>query len=466
MKKLKALLLVLVTIGVFTSKGKGQEIQLFGPGVHQELDVRIETRSICIPNPTTDLKYDFSKSFANNVNDAISRERKTFRNSKIGEYVHPGYYTDPVDYAHKILTALRKAYAEAYDIKVIDVPLDVSVTTASQNHSCKMISCNQFTHQSSCTSSPKSRLSAQVGEWGSCLTGYSENIAINTSKTIEGAIEWAIFGMMYDDLACCRNGHRENFLKCTYDKNWRMGFGYQKGKYSFGTSRSYDAWFMTWDYARKGGSSNCTWDESTKARSCPAPQVVSIQNLTVKGQSDCSTLAVGWTTSTSGSIKNFEVYQSIDGNSYTRVATVTPRSDNKYSTSFKTSGDEAKIYVKANNKIGSFYSSQLSVFDVGDCTPEDINEEVDVADNTPPPPPPAPKSEPEVDANKLVISPNPAKHYIRLAGVAYGTIFRIYTMNGQFAKIGIYTSLIHITRLRAGTYVIKVKDKVGQFVKL
>src|SRR5690606_11388763 len=200
MKQFNMILLCIIATIVIIPKTNAQEIQLFGPGVHQDLDYRIETRSICVPNPTVDLEYDFGKTFSENVNDAIRRERTAFKNTRIGNYVHPQHYTDPVDYAHKIITALRKAYSEAYDIKVIDVPLDISVTNAAQNHSCKMISCNEFTHQSACTGSPRTRLSAQVGDWGTCLMGYSENIAINTSSTIEAAIEWAIFGMMYDDL--------------------------------------------------------------------------------------------------------------------------------------------------------------------------------------------------------------------------------------------------------------------------
>src|SRR5690625_6717359 len=43
--------------------------------------------------------------------------------------------------------------------------------------------------------------------WGSCLHGYSENIAINTSATVESAIEWAIFSIMYDDQACRSEEH-------------------------------------------------------------------------------------------------------------------------------------------------------------------------------------------------------------------------------------------------------------------
>ncbi len=289
MKRIQTILFIVATLGFFTSRGTSQNIQEFGPGVHQDLDNRIEIRSICVPSPSRDISYDFKKSFAANVNDAIRSERTAFRNSKIGDYVHPTYYTDPVDYAHKIITALRKAYSEAYGIELVDVPINSSVVSASQNHSCKMISCNQFTHQSTCTGSPKSRLSEQVGEWGSCLMGYSENIAINTSNTIEGAMEWAIFGMMYDDMACCNNGHRENFLKCTYDESWRMGFGYKKGKYSFGSSRSYDTWFMTWDYAKKGSSSGCSWDKNKGPKECPATQDVVIQNLKVNGQGNCAT---------------------------------------------------------------------------------------------------------------------------------------------------------------------------------
>src|SRR5690625_6821307 len=105
--------------------------------------------------------------------------------------------------------------------------------------------------------------------WGSCLHGYSENIAINTSATVESAIEWAIFSMMYDDQACCRNGHRENFLKCTYDDTWRMGFGFQKGKFNFGGGRIYETWFLSWDFAKIGRTSGCTWEQGKGTKSCP-----------------------------------------------------------------------------------------------------------------------------------------------------------------------------------------------------
>lgn len=474
MKQLKALLLCLLAIGIVTPKSFGQEIQMFGPGVHQDLDHIIETRSICVPNPTTDVEYNFQKSFADNVNDAIKRERTAFKNSKIDHYVHPQHYTDPVDYAHKIIIALRKAYAAAYDLKVVDVPMDISVTNAAQNHSCKMISCNQFTHQSSCTGSPKSRLSEQVGDWGSCLMGYSENIAINTSKTVEGAIEWAIFGMMYDDLACCRNGHRENFLKCTYDESWRMGFGYQKGKYSFGSNRSYDAWFMTWDFAKKGRSSTCGWGEDNGAKACPKPAIVAFRDMKVEGQGNCRSLEVTWTASNSGQVSKFEVYQSIDDKSYAQVATASPQSDNSNTVSIDADGKETKIFVKALTKSGGFYSSPSITFNLGKCTettdeePEANNDPTpDVTDNTPNPPAPKPEPEPEVDPNKLVISPNPARTYIRLAGVPYGSIYRIYTIEGKYAMIGIYRGqIIQVSRLRAGTYVLKVGDQAGQFVKL
>lgn len=476
MKQLKTLLLCLLAIGILTPKSFGQEIQMFGPGVHQDLDHIIDTRRICVPNPSTDLEYNFQKSFAVNVNDAIKKERTAFKNSKIKDYVHPQHYTDPVDYAHKIITALRKAYAAAYDIEVVDVPLDISVTNAAQNHSCKMISCNQFTHQSSCTGSPKSRLSEQVGDWGDCLMGYSENIAINTSKTIEGAIEWAIFGMMYDDLACCRNGHRENFLKCTYDESWRMGFGYQKGKYSFGSNRSYDAWFMTWDYAKKGRSSNCGWGEDKDAKACPKPAIVAFRDMKVEGQSACSSLEVSWTATNTGQVSKFEVYQSVDGKPYAQVASVAPKADQSNKVAFSTKGNEARVFVKAVTKSGGFYSSQVVAFDLGTCeeskeeeqepkTSEDPTPEV--TDNTPNAPAPKPEPKPEVDPNQLVISPNPARFSIQLKGAPYGAIYRIYTIQGRYAMIGIYRGQsIQISRLRAGTYVLKVGDKSAQFVKL
>ena len=470
-KKLHVLLLLALAVGFFTPETIGQEIQIFGPGVHQDLDHVIQTRRICVPNPTRDVAYDFNKSFSDNVNDAIARERKAFGNTKIGDYVHPGHYTDAVDYAHKIITALRNAYSAAYDIQLVDVPLAESVSNAAQNHSCKMISCNQFTHQSSCTGSPVSRLSEQVGDWGSCLTGYSENIAINTSKTIEGAIEWAIFGMMYDDLVCCQNGHRENFLKCTYDDNWRMGFGYQKGKYSFGSTRSYDAWFMTWDYAKAGRSSGCGWDKDNGTKNCPAPQVVEIQNLELRGQSNCTSLEATWTASNTNYIQNLEVYQSIDNKPFARVASLSPQASKKYVSTFKTSGKEASIFVKVNTKSGAFYSSELSVFNVSDCSAQEEEEGLeansepkpDLTDNTPVQPEPETKPDP----TKLTVTPNPARNYIKLSDVPSGTIYQIFTQSGRFAKVGIYRGQnIQIPRLRPGTYVITAGGRSGQFVKL
>lgn len=479
MNKFHAILFVAVSMVFLTSRGFSQEIQEFGPGVHQDLEIRLETRSICIPSPRQDINYDFKKSFAANVNDAIKRERTAFGNKKIGNYVHPVYYTDPVDYAHKIITALRKAYSQAYGIKVIDVPVNESVATASQNHSCKMISCNQFTHQSSCTGSPKSRISAQVGAWGSCLTGYSENIAINTAKTVEGAMEWAIFGMMYDDLACCNNGHRENFLKCTYDANWRMGFGYKKGKYSFGSSRSYDTWFMTWDYAKKGSSSSCSWDDNKGKKECSA-SVVAIQNMKVNGQSNCASLKTTWTATNSDQVQNFEVYQSTNGKTYSKVATVSPGSGKTYSANFNTSGDEAKIFVKAVTKEGGFHSSDLFVFNVADCKPSDNTSAPepnnpapepndpgdDVTDNNPPAPQPEPEPEPEPDPTKIVIAPNPANNFIKLQNVPYGTVYWIGNMQGRLVKVGFYRGDIQVSGLAAGTYVISAGGKTGQFVKL
>jgi len=480
MKRIQITFLVVAAIGFFTFQAASQNIQEFGPGVHQDLDHRIEVRRICVPSPTRDISYDFKKSFSANVNDAIRAERAAFGNSKIGNYVHPSYYTDPVDYAHKIITALRKAYSEAYGIAVVDIPLNSSVVTASQNHSCKMISCNQFTHQSTCTGSPKSRLSEQVGAWGSCLTGYSENIAINTSRTIEGAMEWAIFGMMYDDLACCNNGHRENFLKCTYDGSWRMGFGYKKGKYSFGSSRSYDTWFMTWDYAKMGSSSGCSWNENKGRKECAPVAEVVIQNLKVNGQGDCSSLNTTWTATNTGSVQNFEVYQSTDGKAYSKVATVALNSRNSYSANFNTGGKEAKIFVKAVTKEGGFQASELFVFNVANCKPSDNaatepgnntsppKPKEDVTENnTPPPPKPAPKPQPEEnDPSKVVIVPNPASDVITLKNVSYGRFYRIYTIKVRPVQYGFYLNSIRVSGLTAGTYVIYIDGKAGQFVKL
>lgn len=466
-----SILFILSILSFLTLSLQGQNIQEFGPGVHQDLDHRIETRRICVPNPTVDREYNFKQSFADNVNNAIRKERTAFNTSKIGNYVHPSHYKDPVDYAHKIITALRKAYSQAYGIKVIDIPLNNSVSKASQNHACKMISCNQFAHQSSCLGSPQSRLTEQVGAWGSCLTGYSENIAINTSSTIEGAIEWAIFGMMYDDLACCQNGHRENFLKCTYDSNWRMGFGFQKGKYSFGSNRSYDTWFMAWDYAKKGGTSGCGWDTDKGPQACPKSTDVTIKNFTLNGQGDCSTLKASWSVTSSNAYQSFEVYQKTD-KTFNNVATVTSTNKTTYTVTFNTSGKKAEVYVKARLKNGDFRSSSINTYNLTDCKPESGTQpedntpepEPDITDNTPEP------SEPEApvenDPNNIVVVPNPTRGDIQLKNVSYGSFYRIYTIQGRPVSYGLYRNKIRTNRLRAGTYIIIVDGKSAQFIKL
>ncbi len=81
----------------------------------------------------------------------------------------------------------------------------------------------------------------------------------------------------------------------------------------------------------------------------------------------------------------------------------------------------------------------------------------DVADKDPP--------EEKPDPDKLVVTPNPAGNYIELDNVAYGSLYKIYSMNGRPLVYGLYTCKIWIHYLPAGTYVIVVNGQSIKFVK-
>jgi|GEM_PF-3385298 len=470
----KSIYLFITGILLFTGirPGWSQDHQSFGSAMHEDLDHRISTRSICVPSPSVDVKYNFNISFAENVNRAIKNERIKFKQPKIKDYKHPEYYKDPVDYSHQIIMALREAYAGAYNIKTVQVPLDIALTNAAQNHSCKMIACKEFTHQSACTGSPKSRLSDQVGAWGSCLHGYSENIAINTSATVESAIEWAIFSMMYDDQACCRNGHRENFLKCTYDDTWRMGFGFQKGKFNFGGGRIYETWFLSWDFAKIGRTSGCTWEQGKGTKSCPDDPMAEFQAVKLTGQNNCRQLKVNWSVKNKKDIRDFELFIRQDGKVFKSAGKVSFDQKNRnYSSTLGVQGKKAEVYVKANLKKGSFVNSGLHSFDLTRCkevddpNPSKDNSKRDdkgrVADKNPPE-----KGPEDQDSDAMVVVPNPARSEIQLKNVPYGSTYAIFSTDGRLYMLGNYTGKIRLTYLRPGNYVVVVNGKGIQFVKL
>lgn len=465
--------LILAALFIFTTDVLiAQENQQFGPGVYETLERSIDLRNICVPNPKTEYEYDFDISFEKNVNKAIERERKAFKTDEIKKYSHPKYYKNPTEYAQKIINALRTAYSGAYDINVTNIPLDAAVVNASQNHSCKMVSCNEFGHQSSCLGSVKSRVSEQVGEWGSCFNGYSENIAINTLTSVEKAIEWAIFGMMYADVDCCNNGHRENFLKCTYNEDWVMGFGYKKGKYSFGGSgRSYDAWFMTWDYVKKNNGSDCKWDNNNGTKECPEVLVSKFKSLTLDGNSSCTSINIKWSMVRENNSSQFGVYISEDGSSYTLLENITAAGNDEntsYQSIYSPSGDgvkEISVFIKSKDKNGSFISSELKTLNLESCQSKD---EEKAQPSTPEPTPPAQEEdeaeEEVVDETQIIIAPNPADDYISLKNIRYGVFYRIYNSSGRPVKYGIYTSEINISRLSSGNYYINADGKNGKFV--
>ncbi|GAA5225399.1 T9SS type A sorting domain-containing protein [Membranihabitans marinus] len=486
MKRIIYLTSLVILISCYALLGQNPS-QSFGPGVYEELNPQIRLRASCVPSPNQDYEYNFNQSFEANVNAAIARERSAFRNNNIDDYVHPETYTDPRDYAQKIITALRKAYSSAYNIPTVSIPLHPAINNAAQNHSCRMISCGEFNHQSSCLGSPSSRISEQVGDWGTCFNGYSENIAINTLSSVEAAIEWAVFGMMYDDLSCCNNGHRENFLNCSFDNSWYLGFGFQRGKFSFGqANRSYDTWFLTWDYAKKTNQSNCSWDEDNGSAQCPETNYTAFQSFSTTGSNNCSSVEIQWSTKQEAMTSSFEVYVANDNGNYSVIENINAKgSPSSYSAVYSPTGNTSlSIYVKAIESNGSFVSTSPHVLQLDDCevdntpseesnTPEETeepNEEVSEPSNPTEPSNPAESEEPEtsnpvVDNQDIIVVPNPASSYISLSNVDYGSIYIIYNMSGRPLLIGYYTNRINISRLSSGQYIIATRTQVGKFVK-
>jgi len=454
----------------WNQKGGSQDLQTFGPAVHEDSSQVISTRSICVPSPSVDIKYNFHLSFEENVNRAIRKERINFKQPDIGNYQHPDYYQDPVEYSHKIISALRLAYSKAYNIKVVDIPLDVAVNNAAQNHSCRMISCNEFAHQSRCTGSPQSRLAEQIGAMGICIRGFSENIAINTSPSVERAIEWAIFSMMYDDQACCQNGHRENFLKCSYDDSWRMGFGFQKGKFNFSGGRKSDTWFLTWNFAKIGRISGCSWGEGKEMKNCPGEADIEFQTMSLTGQNNCRQLKLTWSMNNAKDLRDFEVFLRQDTREYKSAGKIAYDQRKKtYAAIFPARGKVVDVYVKAHLRTGSFRNSELSSFDLNDCseiaTPEQEKDQPSKDEN-----PLAELGQPKKSGKKasdeIVVVPNPARNEIELKNIPHGSTYAIYFINGQLAMWGKYNRKISLQWLRSGRYVVVVNGKSAQFVKM
>lgn len=87
----------------------------------------------------------------------------------------------------------------------------------------------------------------------------------------------------------------------------------------------------------------------------------------------------------------------------------------------------------------------------------------DIQDKNPSEEKPEKPVKPEPD--KVVVSPNPAGSYIKLTNVPYGSLYKIYSMNGRSLAYGLYTGKIWIYYLPSGTYILVVNGQSIKFVK-
>jgi len=123
--------------------------------------------------------------------------------------------------------------------------------------------CNEFAHQSGCLGNVADRVEAGIGTTF-CWTSIRENIGATWGySSTETAILKTLFNMMYADVVCCSNWHREAILWCDYTSNTKLGFGehytIDNDPYEFLTA---------WDFVTMTYNPGCTWGTSIGTPTC------------------------------------------------------------------------------------------------------------------------------------------------------------------------------------------------------
>lgn len=279
------------------------------------------SRVNCVDNPAMDKVWASGQNFSEAVNAAIAAERTEFTNPAIADYVHPSY-TNNYEQSEQIIEALRTAYQAGYaDLEETSIENDLTLNDISQDFSCRMDQCNEFNHQSDCLGTLVERVEAGIGG-NSCWSSISENIgAAYGYASDETAILAILYFMMYSDVGCCNNTHREAILKCSFTTNTEHGFGFH---YTLDND-PYEL-VMSWDFVTLTYNGGCTDDISIGTPTCEA---LPLEWISISGTStDCGSAEISWEIELPGSASEFEVYRADLRDKFHTIAQITTNMEN------------------------------------------------------------------------------------------------------------------------------------------
>jgi len=422
----------------------GQKDYGFLPPV--KTSVAAENRSsICVPSPASDIQWDHSKSFQIQVNEAIDAENAAFGKS-YPNYAHPSYNSnDPLDISAKVLKELRRVY-QSDGIADLDIEYDLSVIDMARDHSCAMDLDNTFCHTCPSDGSFGDRIINRIGN--GCYRSGTENIAWISTVDLESSILRIFYLMMYADVACCNNGHRENFLDCTYTDNTKIGFGIVRGDIQSSSGRFIDSWIMTWDYVTYfsypncGDGCNCGDAIGTPLCSATAPIVLPVELYSFStDQSSCYDVNIYWSTLSETNNDYFKIERSLDGYAWEEVAKIKGAGNSNSINQYEYTDDLAGVGVDL------IYYRLVQVDVNGEFTYFDVS----VLDR-------------DCDDEKMSIYPNPADNYTYIKSPQKIKSISLYDISGKLIKTHFESThnKIITTKLQAGIYMLKVEKTDGR----
>jgi len=423
---------------------KGQKDYGFLPPASTSLVA--ETRSDnCVPNPTTDRPWNQSKSFAVQVNEAIDAENSAFGKS-YPNYNHPSYDSgDALDISAKVLRELRRVYQND-GITDIDIEYDLSVIDMAIDHSCAMDLDNTFCHNCPSDGSFGERVENRIGS--RCYRSGTENIAWVSTQNMEQSILRIIYLMMYADLGCCNNGHRENFLQCNYDNNTKIGFGIIRGDIQSTNGNFVDSWIMTWDYVTYrsypncGDGCNCNVSIGTPLCEASAGVVLSVElsdfNAT---QSNCSAVKINWSTLSETNHDHFILQRSEEADDWENLSIISSVGDSK----------SLKQYEYRDELNGTDFDQlyyRLAQQDLdGSITYSDISIVTNKCTNT-----------------KLSLFPNPAINSAKIQSNKTIKSVNLYDISGRLIDTNFerFTNMLNTANLKSGLYLLSIETIDGK----
>ena len=128
------------------------------------------------------------------------------------DVIYPPDYTTLEDYALQLINWDRGNFSVA--------PVTLGSSPAGQQHADSMLRYGYFSHWDTQGYKPYMRYTLLGGtgaDFENIAYIYSPGANYNTAS-VEGAIKTLEYAMMYNDEACCSNGHRDNILNPLHDE--------------------------------------------------------------------------------------------------------------------------------------------------------------------------------------------------------------------------------------------------------